>query len=272
MSKYLDLDGLAYFKGKLDTELGGKQDTISDLSTIRSGASAGATAYQKPSGGIPSSDLATAVQTSLGKADTAYQKPSGGIPSSDLASAVQTSLGKADTAVQPDSLPTVPTISTDISADASSDTKTASPKAVATYLGNPVVGVSAPTPNDGTLVLTHRNGDTDTVDLNHTHGQYAQKVEIASSQPSGGMVPGVLYNLGTLTGAVTISFATPSDNTVMNEYMFTFDSGSTAAVPTWPNTITAWVGNCLSYGAPLIAASKHYEVSVIGGYGYIVEF
>lgn len=53
--------------------LQGKQDTISDLATIRSGAALGATAYQKPSGGIPKSDLASAVQTSLGKADTALQ-------------------------------------------------------------------------------------------------------------------------------------------------------------------------------------------------------
>ena len=50
-----------------------KQDTISDLSTIRSGAAAGATAYQKPSTGIPKTDLASAVQTSLGKADTSVQ-------------------------------------------------------------------------------------------------------------------------------------------------------------------------------------------------------
>ena len=56
--------------------------------------------YNKPSGGIPKTDLASSVQTSLGKADTAYQKPSGGITKTDLASAVQTSLGKADTAVQ----------------------------------------------------------------------------------------------------------------------------------------------------------------------------
>ena len=48
-----------------------KQDTISDLSTIRSGAAAGATAYQKPSTGIPKTDLASAVQESLGKADAA---------------------------------------------------------------------------------------------------------------------------------------------------------------------------------------------------------
>lgn len=53
--------------------LDAKQDTISDLSTIRSGAAAGATAYQKPGTGIPKTDLASAVQTSLGKADSAVQ-------------------------------------------------------------------------------------------------------------------------------------------------------------------------------------------------------
>lgn len=57
-------------------------------------------AYQKPGTGIPATDAATAVQTSLGKADSAYQKPGGGIPSSDMATAVQTSLGKADSALQ----------------------------------------------------------------------------------------------------------------------------------------------------------------------------
>ena len=88
--------------------------------------------YDKPSGGIPKTDLASDVQTSLGKADTAlqqhqdisaltahvannnvhvttdnktawsakYNKPTGGIPKTDLASDVQTSLGKADTALQ----------------------------------------------------------------------------------------------------------------------------------------------------------------------------
>lgn len=51
--------------------LGEKQDAINDLTTIRSGAAAGATAYQKPASGIPASDMAAAVQTSLGKADAA---------------------------------------------------------------------------------------------------------------------------------------------------------------------------------------------------------
>ena len=56
--------------------------------------------YVLPTGGIPATDLANAVQTSLGKADSAYQKPSSGIPSSDMSNAVQTSLGKAVTALQ----------------------------------------------------------------------------------------------------------------------------------------------------------------------------
>ena len=56
--------------------------------------------YNKPAGGIPASDTASGVQTSLGKADSAYQKPSGGIPATDMASGVQTSLGKADSALQ----------------------------------------------------------------------------------------------------------------------------------------------------------------------------
>ena len=88
--------------------------------------------YDKPAEGIPKTDLASGVQTSLNKADTAlqehqdisalvshtqngnihvtseqksawsakYDKPSSGIPKSDLASAVQTSLNKADTALQ----------------------------------------------------------------------------------------------------------------------------------------------------------------------------
>lgn len=52
--------------------------------------------YSKPSSGIPKTDLASAVQTSLGKADSAYQKPTNGITTSDLASSVVASLSKAD--------------------------------------------------------------------------------------------------------------------------------------------------------------------------------
>lgn len=56
--------------------------------------------YTKPNAGIPKSDLASTVRTSLGKADSAYQKPSGGIPATDLTSSIQTALSKANTALQ----------------------------------------------------------------------------------------------------------------------------------------------------------------------------
>lgn len=76
--------------------------SAADFATAAQGAKAD-TAYQKPNDGIPASDLASAVQNSLGKADSAYQLPANGIPSTDLDSAVQASLGKADTAYQKDS-------------------------------------------------------------------------------------------------------------------------------------------------------------------------
>lgn len=103
-----ELSGKGYATtSSMNTELAKKQDTISDLAAIRSGAALGATAlqsytekytgtYSKPSGGIPKSDLAEDVRTSLGKADTALQSytetdpvfkasAAAGITSSDIA-------------------------------------------------------------------------------------------------------------------------------------------------------------------------------------------
>lgn len=120
----------------LTTLLAAKQDTISDLSAIRSGATAGATAYQKPQTGIPASDLAPGViptvptdvvkyssqsltdaqkaqaRTNIGAAaasaltalETAiaakYTKPSSGIPETDLEANVRAALALARTSIQ----------------------------------------------------------------------------------------------------------------------------------------------------------------------------
>ena len=48
----------------------GKQDAINDLQDIRNGAASGATAYQVPSGGIPLTDMASAVQSTVTSAIT----------------------------------------------------------------------------------------------------------------------------------------------------------------------------------------------------------
>lgn len=71
-----------------------------DDGSLKGAAVTTAGAYAKPSSGVPATDLASSVQTSLAGADTAYQKPSGGIPDSDLSSAVQLSLTSADSAYQ----------------------------------------------------------------------------------------------------------------------------------------------------------------------------
>lgn len=110
--------------------------TATDAASARTALGAGTGTYSKPVSGIPSSDLATAVQTSLGLANSSlqsvnaaaitdastvgrsvltatdaaavrtaisagtYTRPGTGIPSTDLTTAIQTSLGKADTALQ----------------------------------------------------------------------------------------------------------------------------------------------------------------------------
>ena len=87
-SDYTDLSNKPQINGHT---LSGNQ-SASDLGLAPAGA------YVKPSGGIPKTDLASGVQTSLGKADSAYQKPSGGIPATDLASGVIPSVPSASSA------------------------------------------------------------------------------------------------------------------------------------------------------------------------------
>ena len=91
--------------------LADKQDTISDLENIRSGAGKGATALQA----VPStyrtasaqdvidnglSDRVGAIEGKEADWNGKYSKPTNGIPKTDLAQAVQTSLSKADSALQ----------------------------------------------------------------------------------------------------------------------------------------------------------------------------
>ena len=89
---------------------------------------------------------------------------------------------------------------------------------------------------------------------------------VASSQPSGGFLPNVMYNLGTLSGNTTFALATPADANIVNHYYWTFDTGSTAPTITWPSSLS-WFGG----SAPTINASKHYEISVLNGIAVAME-
>ena len=133
--------------------------------------------------------------------------------------------------------------------------------------GEPGVGFSSiftPDPYDGTVIIVLTNNDTITLDLNHDHPAYYSKVA-ETSNPSGGFLPDVVYSLGTLTGTVTFSLAAAVTGNV-NHYFWMFDTSSTAPTITWPAGIT-WADG----SAPTVAASKHYEISVLNGIAYYSE-
>ena len=175
-----DSDGVT-----LETKLGQKQDTIQDLSTIRSGAAAGAAAVQ-PAALDAKQDVISDLQTIRSGAAagaTAYQKPASGIPASDIASGV---------------IPTVPTISTDVSADAASDVKTSSPKSVKTYVD---VGIAAVESD-----LSDLADEVEAIDI----GAYVMAWD-GNSEPVVANIPAgvsVTYNSTTYTGTLAASAST----------------------------------------------------------------
>lgn len=135
--------------------------------------------------------------------------------------------------------------------------------------GTAVVPAIPTVPTISTNLFSDKADNTKTAGAKVTYDEIHPAIE--SSQPAGGLRPNVLYNLGTLTGSVTISLATPDDANVANEYMLTFTAGSTAPTITWPNSITGWVGSCVDNGAPEITGGNYYEVSILGGIGVILE-
>ena len=111
-----DSQSLESIIASIEAQIASKQDTIADLSTIRDGASKGASAVQpselasvaksglyddlknKPT--IPSAVTESTISGwGFTKNNGDYSKPSGGIPKTDLADSVQTSLSKADDAL-----------------------------------------------------------------------------------------------------------------------------------------------------------------------------
>lgn len=190
-------------EAELESALTGKQNTITDLDTIRSGASKGATAVQpselasvaksgsyndlsnKPT--IPSAVTESTVSGwGFTKNTGTYSKPSAGIPKTDLASAVQTSLGKADTALQ-------------------------SHQTLKTINGKTITG----------------SGNVNTEYPATTVSGYSVS-----------MKPNTYYRLTTGKSSLTITFQNPTYSDIVNEYVIEFVCGGTVSVP---NTIV-WAG------------------------------
>jgi hypothetical protein len=124
--------------------------------------------------------------------------------------------------------------------------------------------IETPVTPDGTVEITLSNGDKVIMDMNHNHPQYYSKMA-ESAQPSGGFLPDVAYNLGEISGAVTFALAAAVTGQ-LNHYFWMFSTGSTAPTVTWPAGLT-WADG----SAPTVAASKHYEVSIMDGIAAYLE-
>lgn len=89
--------------------------------------------------------------------------------------------------------------------------------------------------------------------------------KVTTEIPDDGMLPGILYVLGTLTGSV--AFSLKDDGGTGNHWYWTFDTGAAAPTVSWPSQITRWAKG----SAPEIAANTHYEVSVLDGVAAYME-
>jgi hypothetical protein len=118
--------------------------------------------------------------------------------------------------------------------------------------------------NDGTV-------DTSTYLTQHQDisGKADKVVVVDGSTLPASLEPNKVYQLGTLTGSVTIpAFASvQSGDTEAKIWCFTFSTSTTAPTITWPAGITGWSGG----SAPTINASESYEVTVMDGIGVIIE-
>ena len=81
-------------------------------------------------------------------------------------------------------------------------------------------------------------------------------VSHGTSDTTFALTPNVFHTWGEVE-SLTLTLATPADNTVVNLYMFEFESGSTATTLSLPNTII-WDGG----SAPTIATSTKYEITI----------
>lgn len=209
----------------------GKQDKISDLESIRSGAAKGATSVQSLAGYTKDADLAAVAKSGsyndlsnkptipsavteatvsgwgFTKNQGTYVKPSSGIPLSDLNESVQTDIAKG--------------------AEAHG------------YLGTLSSALNGK--QDKVIVVDHGTGDS-TFEL----------------------TPNVLHRWGEM-GSLTLTLAAPTDATAVNHYMVEFVSGATATTLTMPDSIV-WQSELAIEAGKTYQISIVDNLGVIGGW------
>ena len=200
-----------------------------------------------------------------------YSKPSGGIPASDLASGVIPAVPSASSAT-PQALGTA-------AAGSSTDYSRADHvHAKPTYtksdvgLGNVDNVQQYSTTNPPPYPVSSVNGQTGAVTLSIPStaadvGAAPAVTEVTVSTAGDvtqALDPGKIYHFTGAISSLTLTLTAAGAGQIA-QYHFDFDSGSTAA--TISLTGVNWQGGSF---AP--AASKHYEVDILNGYGVVAEW
>ena len=151
-------------------------------------------------------------------------------------------------------VPTIPDQLSDLTDDSThrvvTDTEKSTWNAKGTY-SKPSTGI----PKSDLASDVQTKIDTDNI----TYGV----VNHGTSDTSYAVTPNVFHVWGTVT-SLTITLATPTDSSIMNEYLFQFTSGSAATSLSTPSTVV-WVSE------PSIEANKTYQVSIVNNMGIIAS-
>lgn len=272
--------------------LNGIEDSESLDSIIASIEQQIAAKYTKPSTGIPKTDLAEDVQSSLGKADTALQEESfkgtvtsvtagngltggtitgSGTIALEALTSYSLSFEDAVKKLNPisfsDTLVTlnkktayVSIYPTKISCDsygrimALGAASSVVSKSITTILEASKTAAGWMSASDKTKL--------DGIDMTTKQDKIAV-VDHGTGDTSFALTPNVFHKWGEVS-SLELTLAEPSDSTIYNEYMFEFVSGSTGTTLSLPDTIQ-WVST------PSIEANKTYQVSIVNNIGLIVS-
>ena len=106
------------------------------------------------------------------------------------------------------------------------------------------------------------------------YSKTAKKILVTSVIPNTGMLPNVVYNFGVLSANTTFTLAAATDNTIANVWAWTFETGDTVPTLAFPNVIwtdTSKTEEVDSVTMPVVEANKHYEVTIMDGYGTVMS-
>ena len=265
----IDLSAYAK-KADVESALEGKQDTISDLATIRSGAAKGATALQSYTETDP---VYMADKPSLAL-KTEIPDISGKVDKSELSS-VATS-GSYDDLINK---PIIPSKTSELTNDSG-------------YLNSiPSEYVTETELNSKGYLTEHQDisgkadkattiagyGITDAYTKEEVEARIASKQDLVdyvnhnstdtgSAESHLSLIPNVLHQWTDAVSQLYLSLATPSNVTV-DEFMIQFTASGSGCTLSLPDTVS-WLGGAV----PTITAGKTYQISIINNLAVIGEF